>query len=187
VRSVVCVPYRPDTPERIGNWERTRAQWKGWDLYHADSEGEEFARAQAINRAAAAAGDWDVAVIADSDLLLGAPSQATAACKLALGAKGYIVCYDWFYYLTEATSQLVRAGEDPRPNMADEHLIGIWGGMFAIHRELWDELGGFDEGFTEWGGEDGNLITRTRELEAVMDRVKGTCYHMKHPLVKGAR
>lgn len=185
--NVVLVPYRPDTPERRGNWKRTRAQWKGWKLHHADSDGKEFARAQACNRAAAAAGDWEVAVIADSDLLLEDVSQASAAVELSLKTEGYIVCYDWFYYLTEATSALVRAGATPTPNMADEHLTQIWGGMFAIHRKLWDAVGGFNENFKAWGGEDGNLINKLREREAVMDRVPGACYHMKHPLVKGAR
>ena len=184
---VVIVPYRPDTNEREGNWKRVRAQWEGWDIHHADSDGEIFLRAQALNRAAAAAGDWEVAVIADSDLLLANVVQADYAVERARKTKGYIVCYDIFYYLTEATSQLVRAGEAPRPDMADEHLIQIWGGMFAVHRELWDALGGFSDTYPGWGGEDGNFIVRAREREAVMDRVPGACYHMKHPLVKGAR
>ena len=185
--AVVLVPYRPDTPERIGNWKRTRAQWRNWDLHHADSDGEGFARAQAVNRAAAAAGDWEVAIITDSDLLLDSTSQAVTACRRARKSKGYFVCYDIFYYLTEATSQLVRAGQKPRPDMAYEHISRIWGGVFAIHRELWDALGGFDERFKAWGGEDGDFLIRARGLEAVMDRVQGACYHMRHPLVQGAR
>jgi predicted glycosyltransferase involved in capsule biosynthesis len=185
--NVVCVPYRPDTPERIANWDRTREQWEGWEVFHYDSDGETFARAQACNRAADMAGNWDVAVFADSDLLLANVSQAATALKVARKNRGYVVCYDVFYYLNEKMSRRVRKGAQPIPDMAYYSLTQIYGGMFAIHRRLWDSLRGFDERFKSWGGEDGNFLTRVDETGTRKNRVVGAAYHLKHPLAPGAR
>lgn len=182
--NIVCVPYRPDTPERIGNFTRTREQWSDWDIMIADSDGEDFGRSQAINRAVAAAGaDWDVLVIADSDLLLDDVSQAAAALELARETKGYIVCYSTFYYLNEDMAVLVRRGMVPHPRNAYYSLTEIWIGMFAIYRELWDAIGGFDESFTSWGGEDGRFLSKVNDLGAHKGRVPGDCYHLAHPKV----
>lgn len=181
---IVCVPYRPDTPQRIANWKRTSAQWPGWHLLQADSDGEDFGRSQAINRAVAQADDdWEVLVIADSDLLLRDVDQAAAALELARETKGYIVCYVTFYYLDEDKSILVRAGTVPTPRLAYYSLTEIWIGMFAIHRELWDAIGGFDESFTSWGGEDGRFLSKVNDLDAPKGRVPGHCYHLAHPKV----
>lgn len=183
----VCVPYRADTPERVANWDRTRKQWRGWQLCRADSDGETFGRSQALNRAAALAGDWEVIVVADCDLLLDNISQAEEAVELAQATKGYIACYYTFYYLTEGVSRRVRAGRVPTPEMAYYSLIQIWGGMFAIHRELWDAVGGFDEQIVSWGGEDGGFLRQLEDLGGHKDRVEGAVYHLKHPLAPGAR
>jgi hypothetical protein len=185
--NVVCVPYRRDTEIRAENWHRTLPQWDGWDLYFSDSDGEQFSRAQACNRAAAQAGDWDAMVVADSDLLLDDPAQAVAALELARSKEGYVTCYDTLYYLDEPNSQEVRAGATPTPKMSYFHYVEIWGGMFAIHRKLWDALEGFDEvRFTSWGGEDVSLLVRLDEIEGFKGGVPGDCYHLKHPLTWGA-
>jgi hypothetical protein len=183
----VCVPFRADTPERIYNWNRTRQQWVGWDVFEADSDGESFGRSQALNRAAALAGDWEIIVVADCDLLLDDVSQAEEALELAQATKGYVVCYDVFYYLTEGVARRIRDGRVPTPNMAYYSLTQIWGGMFAIHREAWDSVGGFDERLTTWGGEDGRFLRQLEDQNVHKDRVEGACYHLKHPVVPGGR
>ncbi len=181
--NTVLVPYRPDTPERVGNWERVRGQWEGWHVITADSDGEDFGRAQAINRAAAEAGEWDALVVVDCDLLLEDVTQAVVALEFARRIKGYILCYTRFYYLDEDASQVVRAGEVPSPEMAYYSLLGTWLGTFAIHREAWDAAGGFDERFTSWGGEDGAFVQRLDDAHVRRDRVSGGCYHLAHPKV----
>ena len=149
----------------------------------ADSDGENFGRSQAINRAVAAAGNWETLVIADADLLLADVREAAVALELSRITKGYIVCYSTFYYLNEAMSIRVREGREPTPSQAYYSLTQIWGGMFAIHRYLWDAIGGFDESITSWGGEDGRFLNQIDDLGAVKDRVPGDCYHLKHPKV----
>jgi hypothetical protein len=185
--NVVCVPFRPDTPERIANWKRTREQWAGWKIFKADSDGEFFARAQACNRAAVSAGKWKLAVFADSDLLLEHGAQATTALDVVRKTEGYAVCYDTIYYISEADSQKIRAGETPTRKMAYHKFSKTWIGMFAIHRKLWDTLGGFNEKFKTWGGEDINFVHRLDLLGAPKNRVSGGVFHLKHPLAPGAK
>lgn len=188
--NTVCIPYRPDTVERIGNWQRTRGQWKGWRVLIADSDGEHFGRSQAVNRAAAAAGDWDALVVADVDLLLASPNQAAVALSLARKKMGYVVCYDQFHYLDAAATARTRIGRNPVPDDAYYALTEIWGGIFAIHREPWEAVaraqgspGAFDETITSWGGEDGRFLRRLDDEGTTKTRVRGHCYHLDHPKV----
>lgn len=188
--NTVCVPLRLDTPERSANWQRTCSQWKGWEILTADSDGEDFGRSQAVNRAVAMAGDWDVLVIADCDLLLEGVYQAALALARARETRGYVACYDTFYYLDAETSERVREGLTPNPRDAYWSYRGLWIGIFAIHREPWEAVakvqgspGAFDEAITSWGGEDGRFLGRLEDEGTQKDRVPGAVYHLDHPKV----
>lgn len=62
----------------------------------------------------------------------------------------------------------------------DQHEL-FWSLSFAIGRGRWDELGGFDEGFIGYGGEDTDLALRARLLGAPMAWVPGaTAFHQWH-------
>ena len=83
MRVVVLVPIRYGKPERDRLWEFCRPRWAeffpDWPVYegvHGAEEGP-FNRSLAVNRAAEAAGEWDVAVVIDNDVL--ADPQAVRA------------------------------------------------------------------------------------------------------------
>jgi GT2 family glycosyltransferase len=38
--------------------------------------------------------------------------------------------------------------------------IGVWGGNFSVPADKFEKVGGFDEGFEGWGGEDNDLVRR---------------------------
>lgn len=42
----------------------------------------------------------------------------------------------------------------------NQNPIGVWGGNFSVPAVKFHELGGFDEGFKGWGGEDNELVIR---------------------------
>lgn len=72
VTPVVLVPWRADNGQRSDIWAYTRKQiWglrhPGWPIVEGVAPDGPFNRSAAINAAAETAGDWDVAVIADSD------------------------------------------------------------------------------------------------------------------------
>ncbi|CAN5835546.1 glycosyltransferase [soil metagenome] len=67
----------------------------------------------------------------------------------------------------------------------DERHELFWSLSFAIGRQRWDELGGFDEGFVGYGGEDTDLALRARVLGAPMAWVPGaTAFHQWHPATR---
>jgi predicted glycosyltransferase involved in capsule biosynthesis len=165
------------------NWRRTRGQWGSLPVFTGGSE--PFSRAAACNEAAKKAGRWQVAIFCDSDLLLGSESQIKASAYRAKRTRGYVVAYDTLHYLGRRWSAKVRKGATPDPAMAAETVGMTWGGVFAIHRSLWNATGGFDETFTNWGDEDGEFLSRVNELGR-KDRVSGAVYHLDHQKVVGA-
>ncbi len=82
--------------------------------------------------------------------------------------------------LTRAGTEGVLTGHP----LADASLVrdwlGVWIGCFAIGRPLWDELGGFDERFAPWPGQDIAIIEAAGTL-ASLRRVDGIAYHLWHP------
>lgn len=67
------------------------------------------------------------------------------------------------FYLDEAaTRQIVQAGAVPTGLRPVRVLQNCKGGTIAVEREAFFELGGFDEGFVDWGGEDDEFYDRCR-------------------------
>lgn len=74
MKLAVCVPHRPSHPDRVANFARVREAWDLVEIpvYTGDCEGD-WKRAYAVNAAVAQAGDADVLLISDSDILLEHP------------------------------------------------------------------------------------------------------------------
>lgn len=85
--------------------------------------------------------------------------------------------------LREAT-----APHPARPVPADGALLDgdryelFWSLSFATTRETWDRLGGFDEGYEGYGGEDTDFALRARDAGLPLVWVGGAhAYHQHHP------
>lgn len=170
MKIAVCVPHRPSHPDRIANFARVRKAWDemGLPVYTGDCDGD-WKRAHAVNAACAQAEDADVLLISDSDILLGYPvTQTLAACSVALEHNAYVVAFTSLIYLN---SSGVEFWEQSR----------IWGGVFAIPRSLYDEVGGFDERFRGYGAEDKGFLFCASTLGGDKQRMPGVAYHLDHP------
>lgn len=182
---VVLVPHRADSRERAENWNRVCAEWQrtGLNIHVCDHEGEPFSRSRALNEGAQAAGSWNVALVTDSDLLLAdTERQANEAIKHAR-AGYYAVAYSVIQYLDRrATERVVRGGR-LSPELAYWQTGSTWGGVFALPRDLWYRIDGFDERFIGWGGEDVAFHGMARTYVGAK-RVEGDVYHLDHPLVR---
>lgn len=160
VNIVVLVPRRPDQGRRDQIWGFTR--W--WierhyplPVFEADSDGRQFSVAQARNRAAAAAGDWDIAIFHDADTIAH-PAAIETAIEIAARSDQIVVAGDSHMYCDHASSDRILAGGPlfPRPDSFGKN--GIYqrpcSGVFAVNRHLWDTVGGYVESLRGWGFED---------------------------------
>lgn len=170
MNAAVCVPHRPSHPDRVRNFARVRQGWDavGIPVYTGDCEGD-WKRAHAVNAACAQAPNVDVLLISDSDILLEVPvTQTIAACEAALKHNAYVVAFTTLIYLDANEKEFWRQ-------------TLIWGGVFAIPRSLYDEVGGFDERFRGYGSEDKGFLVCASTLGGDKQRMPGLAYHLDHP------
>jgi len=175
----VLVPYRPDGGHRDRLWRFVRTWFWGVPPVSCDytvvvgrSPDGPFNRAAAVNAAAAAAGDWDVAVIADADTWVPG-AQLDSAVRLARQTGRLAAAFTAVIELDEASTEVLVGGELAHIPISAVVNLGIrrvrveplvtQSSMLAVPRALWDRIGGFDEGFVGWGCCDSEteILTRT--------------------------
>jgi predicted glycosyltransferase involved in capsule biosynthesis len=131
----------------------------------------------------------EVVVFADADLILNrnALESSIALCRSEFDA---VKPYDRLIDLTlEETQQVLtgqhlvreyRSGEKPNREGIGE-FICFCGGLFVVRREVFEELGGFDERFTGWGGEDDAMTIKLQTLLSSTHVIAGqTAWHLWH-------
>jgi hypothetical protein len=183
--TIVIVPYRADGGHRDRLWQHLRRHY--WSrLPYRIAMGEHtvgpFNRSAAINRAAA--GRWDFAVIADSDTWV--PAHQLAAAIGAASQTGRLTAA--FSSVVEIDAPCTEALLD---GAATTRSFGIdrirtndletQSSMLAVPRPLWDAIGGFDEKFVGWGGEDNAYWRAATILGGRPNRIDGYAYHLWHP------
>lgn len=187
MKTVVLVPYRSDRGHRDLLWEFVRERFWGqlpYDLAIGTHYDGPFNRSAAINKAAETAGSWDVALVADADTWA-PPGQVAQAVELAATtgrlASALTVVAELSRYCTDL---ILDTGQLDPLALEIDHLrtddLATQSSIIAVPRPLWDALGGFDDRFVGWGGED-NAFWRACELTAGrVKRVNGCAFHLWH-------
>jgi hypothetical protein len=149
--AVECIVLEQDTERRIAG------KLPAWVRYfHAPTQApnQAYCRSCAFNAAVPHARS-DVLVLHDNDMLV---PQDYAAHVLRVLARGFEVVNPkrFIFYLTEQHTQRIFDGAaslaDSPPQAIVQNLEG--GGSVAITRQAYESIGGFDEAFVGWGGED---------------------------------
>jgi hypothetical protein len=199
VKAVILVPRRDDNGPRDELWAFCRAWWEREmshlpivEGYHTDGL---FSRSAAVNRAATIAGDWDVAVIIDSDVICN-PERVRDAINRAHATNAMVLPHAVRYDLSPRASLIARA--DPTTLLATndqwrrrhvKHTYSADNGhpsvssVVVVPRRLWDDVGGFDEAFRGWGYED-TAFAAACETFGGLERMPGEVWHFWHPTAK---
>lgn len=145
-----------------------------------------FNRSAAINNAAKEAGDWDVAVICDSDTLV-VPAQFEKAVSQAHTTGLLTSALTEVVELTEKSTDELLAGADAALNTlrsvrTRRREILTQSSVIAVPRKLWDAVGGFDEQFSGWGCEDNAFWLAAGIVGGAgkVLRINGPAFHLWH-------
>lgn len=185
MRVVVLVPRRADNARRDRLWSYVRSRWEGehpeWEIWEGHHLVGQFNRSKAINTAAMMAGEWDVAIVADSDSFVGR-DQIDAAVATCTQTGQMTLAYDRFAYLSHAMTEQVLAGFDGNWWSGVEwYLPGSCSSMVVVTRSVWEQAEGFDEGFVGWGGEDVAFSHKAQTFGGGLQRIPGEVWHLWHP------
>lgn len=177
---VVCVPFRGDDSWRDRSWAFVRARWMAMGLgpvIDADVPGP-FNRAAARNAAARLAGDWTVAIFGDADTFMRERAPIDAAVERAMTGR-VVLPHDRYLALDAGgTRRAIRGRRWDQHVKTEKSDVPL--GIVVVGRRAWDELGGFDERWKGWGGEDVAFRSAAQTF-GLLDRIPGTLVHLWHP------
>lgn len=187
----VLVPANFDCAHRRAAWRHVEQHYRtnhpDWQLVVGDHGGGAWCKGRAV-AAAAARADGDVLVIADADVYT-APAALEQAVSVAATGEQWAIPHKLVHRLTEAETARVLAGHEPRRAAVTiapyEGAAG--GGLVAIPRAMWDEVGGIDTGFVGWGREDHSLGWALSAMFGWHVRGTGLLWHLWHPGGEGGR
>jgi glycosyltransferase involved in cell wall biosynthesis len=203
----ILIPFRcPDkTNPRVRNVEWLQRYWRaqlpGAEIIFGDDPemSKPFSKSVAINNAVAKS-KGDVLVIVDADGYIPAESVLHCATEIRQarkrGKKLWFVPYRYFYRLTEAASLMVLNSNPAKPHqftlpLDAEYILGDsdpttghwYGAMIHIEsREAFDLVGGWDERFRGWGGEDHAAMRALDTLYGLHKTLPGAVLHIWHPM-----
>lgn len=190
MRSMVYVPWRPNGGMRDRVWEHCRKQWADHNLiYGAVLEAGQFERAAAINEALnSTLHHWDAICVIDADILHDDPAHVSVALELAHASNAYVSPHSVLRYADEETTERILAGERVNlDTLPSTHQV--WTAGFAVSRELWERVRGFDPRFSGYGGEDIAFFFACGTLgDDDPQRIySGGVTHLHHEDVEGAQ
>lgn len=183
----VLMPFRPsDDPWRHDSsvWvvQRLVRSHPDWELVFGDRAGE-FNRGASINDAAAMA-TGDIYAIVDSDTFT---NNGFAAEALGLVVKGAPWAYPYgrYYnlcgYKTREILDSSPIADFARPNPDEvEFDLSSTSGFIFMDSKAYEEMGGFDERFIGWGGEDVAFFEAAKAVLGMPPRIDGWVGHLWH-------
>lgn len=203
----LLIPWSHTDGQRARTFKWLRRYWRH-ELPEAEiiigrSRGRPFCKTQAFNDAASRS-HGRVLVLLDADAYLPGSIIRRAAQLIEADLASEDPLHLWFvpyrrlYRLNEETTERVLASDpkdpwrppDPCPEEfleGESRIIGYgrrYGAMLmVIPREAYDVLGGFDERFRGWGGEDMSMVRALDTLWGKHKSLDTAIYHLWHERV----
>lgn len=154
-----------------------------WVRYAHTSTSLPYCRSWAFNVGARIA-RGGVLILHDNDMIVPAQYAAEARQRVSEGW-GFADLKRFIFYLSEKDTGRVLAGA-ALPGIVPETIVqNAQGGSIAADREAYFAIGGFDESFIGWGGEDNDFRERAEALGRVYDFGYLPFLHLHHPAQSG--
>lgn len=185
MRTVILVPRREGFRDRDALWGWCRMWWQDqlpeYPIYEGHHDHGLFNRSAAVNTAARLAGDWDVALIIDSDVFCD-PTRVREAVRMAAETNQMVVPFEVRHNLSKRGSQTVMGGyRGTWKSLIERSFTDQHSAVIAVPRTLFDAVGGFDEGFRGWGFEDTAFaIAAEAYSRAKLHHIPGELWHLWH-------
>jgi hypothetical protein len=178
----VIVPRRTDGGHRDRLWQYCKMYWAKefpqWEILEGHHHEGPFNRSAAIN--GAAKGTWDVAIILDADVILDS-HLVVAGINRALQSGCMVLPFRQRLSVSEAgTRQILDGYQGSWARWVVERQPHNVSTCVVVPRELWNVVGGFDERFEGWGGEDDAFHAACHAMKGVV-QLSGEAWHLWHP------
>lgn len=181
-RQQIALPWRSiGEPWRDRHLETLIAHYsQDFDVIVADNEGA-FNRSAARNEAVRQT-ESDIAVIIDADNYIPL-EQIHDAIDTARELDCMVKPFVWFGYMTEESTIRFYNGDTSMTHVEWQNPPGreFTGGAYVVPKDIWDYIGGADENFKGWGGEDDAIHLQCHHLKVPVVYTYGYDYHMYHP------
>lgn len=189
----ILVPRREGFADRDLIWSILRRRWStylpDWPIVEGHHEIGPFNRSAAVNEAARLAGDWDVALVIDSDVLID-PDACRWAVEEARSTGNLVVPFQYRRNVSPSGTRRILDGYDGSwspfvvRTYEDQHSSVI-----AFSRKLYDDVGGFDEAFQGWGLEDTAWAIACEAVTGakLVRRWGAECWHLHHATSPGEK
>lgn len=196
----VIIPFRPGprrrgqrVPERDGasredifDWvlRRWEALCPSYEIVVADSDATAFNRSAARNQAFRRS-SGDVVIVADADVAPHHGALQWAVPDVEEGFSDWVIGFNRYVQLTGRQTRLVLAMDPPRevgvPDRPRWSTDQGNAGLLIMRRSAFEEVGGYDERFTEWGWEDWAFANALHTLVHPLVTVPYPLIHLHHP------
>lgn len=188
----ILIPWRsPGCPYRQRNFEFV------FDYYSqigsvviVDSTHKEFNRSNARNIAVDTATS-EVFLLVDADCIV-PQEQIIQSINLAIERMTIVHPYNKIHFLNdEASIRYISSPSDFKPQLHEyvfktpnEIILENSGGAYVVIKSQWKTIGGMNESFIGWGGEDSEFNRRYVTRFGNMGRVDGDLYSLYHPATR---
>jgi len=194
MKVLVLFPHRENSCSWRKNnnhymWEHYRQLGVGHgislSIHEADDDHELFNRGRALHNGFKSIGPLsrpDVMIFADGDLFVPL-SRLLHALEIAKDLKGYVVPFTQVKYLPDYATEAVYTGA-----RIEQGFRGIYswterstGGINVLTPDVYEQSGGFDPRFVDWGFEDAAFDAQVQTLVGPCKWLEGPSYHLYHP------
>lgn len=183
---IACAAWRKGEIYREASFQFVKSQYEemGFPVYLGTSDGSLFnrgaSRNAAVNQGLKENPNADIIILFDTDTHVD-KKQVYAAVNASRSSGNIVYAFtSWCKTNINEAERIITGGKIEKPQHAYNNSVG---GVMALPVSLWRAIGGYDERFQSWGGEDRALFYSCCAYTGKQDasRVYGNAIHLWHP------